>query len=875
VTTSGDGCLVLSAPMVSTMTNSIKGLTGSPLPAHTISYVTTTAQAVEALARLATAEDVAADTETQVVRDELGNLVSLNASGPGPVRVLSMAGRINGVIEAYVFDLGSGVAIDPEVAHLYQVTGVTDIDRSKVAPLLSQVAAYGWNADFDERVLDEAKIPLRSWRDLMLAHASLVLGESGVKFYDSLDYASKRYLRIPIEGKGSVQLSYTVSDPLSAEQVMYAALDAVTTCALAGVIMSSVNEAQLLPTVEVEWGARPFRSRMERRGIYFDVTGWRGVLAEHQTAIDGIESQLADMTGGGIANLFDYVERPTWNPNSTTDVKQQLNKYAPDQVKRQLNGRLFEKSDSVDNATLQMLDHPLASMILMLRDHQKTISTYGESHIEYVRADGRIHARYLQTIVSTGRLSSSQPNMQNSDPTMKHYYRPENTFVRVDGKWQADPDARVFVMGDLSQAELRFAAEVSGDEALIEAFNQGADMHAVTASRMFHVDMEELKISDPKEFKVYRQRGKTMNFAVIYGLGPRSLATRLTLAGVPTTDTEAKTLLALYLEAFPKMAIWLQGRDAYIRQMSSQPPRCDFAMSMKLLRLHPLVSAAKKALKGQDVVTSRDVALQINSRDEITAQLAAKLGNDPSEEEIESEITRRVEMVEWAEMFHAPVILLPDKTAFSFESRTILGRRRVFNVSTKSWLDSIIQSVMRARRGNLVTLRQGFEAVSGEKLTMADGSNLSRESVKKRFENKDLRDAFVSYVFANLAGQTEDVCSRALADCISGLGNAYRNAPIQGGVADAGLKAFGLLNERLSRFDDAFMVQTVHDSIVIECKASEAQEVAQVLQSSMAEALLFFCPSVLAVADVEIAASLDAGKDLIEDEDLARLVQAA
>jgi len=823
---------------------------------YVITHVDTTDKALAAVKRLALADAVAGDTET-VARDDNGDLFDLDVHGPGPMRVLSLAGKIDGVVEAFVFDF-------PESSPV--ASGI----RSIVGDYVARTSLYAWNADFDERVLEEAGIPAAGWYDLMLSQASLVLGSSGVSYYDSLSRVASRYLGLAIEGKGTIQLSYTRDVPRSEEQIHYAGFDAVVTCDLIPVFAEKVGQAGLEATVKLEWEARPFRSMMERRGIGFDVLGWRKYLISQETALNAAGAELARLTGGGQATLFDPVEKPMWNPGSAEDVKRILNTHAEDEVRKYLGGRLFEKADSVDSAALKLLGHPIADTLLEWRDHQKTLSTYGEKFISWVRPDGRVHARYLQCVVSTGRMSSSKPNMQNNDPLMKEFYTPDLTLSVVDGAISGDPNARVFVLGDLGQAELRVAAQVSGDEALIEAFLRGDDMHVVTAGRMFGLDMEDLKANEPKAFKLARQRGKTMNFAVIYGLGPRALAQTLTLAGIPTTEDEAAELQRLYLAAFPKVSAWLSARDATVREMIDNPVACDFGLTLRLVKLLPKVNKAKEVLADRmSSYTKRDIVDEINSQDEVSEQLAAKLGRAPSVEELEEETLRRCEMVSWSEQFKAPVVVDMDGNAVQFESRTAIGRRRIFNVSTARWLDSIISSVVRAKRGDLVQIRKSFEEATGQKLTTQDGSPLGRDALKKRFENKDLKDAFVSHVFRQLGGNADKVCYRALADCIGSLGNAYRNAPIQGGVADAVMLAFGMLNEELKRFDDAFPVQSVHDSIVIECSAREAVEVAGVLKDTMEAALRHFCPSVPAIADVEISASLDTSKHGIDFDQLA------
>lgn len=842
-----------------------------------ITYVTTTAGALAAFEELSQAVSVSADTET-VARNPDGTLRDLNVEGPGEVRVLSLAGKFatpDGTLRrAYVVDLGRNVAIDPlaaaEFAVSWHLSDTINIDRSALAPLVAQSTWYAWNADFDERVLDEAGLPPKKWKDLMLYQASLVLGSSGVSFYDSLAATSKRLLGVNIEGKGTVQLSYTACDPLSVEQIRYAAADAVATLDVSDVLEDMVASAHLGDAVALEVGARPFRSRMERVGIPFDVAGWRGFLDDIGAKLEAAEGTLAELTGGGQASLFNPVEKPNWNPASADAVKAALNRYAPEAVKALLGGRLFEKSDSIDNAALKLLDHPLARAMLVYREHAKTLSTYGESFITFVRSDGRVHARYMQNVVSTGRLSSSKPNMQNNDPAMKPFYRPANRPTRnADNTWRLEPAQRVFVLGDLGQAELRYAAQVSKDPALIDAFIRGDDMHVVTASRMFHVDMEALKEKEPKEYKTYRQRGKTMNFAVIYGLGPTALAQTLTLAGVPTSPDEAAELLRLYLAAFPEVAKWLEGRDATIESLQKNPPRCDFELTVKLANLLPKVNATRKALRtslGYNP-SNEQIANAISPRDELVEQLTRRLRATPSEEQVAEEMSRRCDMVNWASGFKAAVVVQKDGTAFAFESRTTVGRRRLFNVTYDQWSFSMIASLVRARRGRFVEIREQFEK-SHDVSFSHDSKPISRDQLKKMLEDKDLRRSLFSFIMKSLGDAYEKVAYDALSDCIGGLANAYRNAPIQGGVADAVLLAYRLLDERLARFTNAVPVQSVHDSIVLEVNVEEALEVAKVLQASMEEGLSHFCPDVPAKADVDVAASLDAEKDAIEISEL-------
>jgi DNA polymerase I-like protein with 3'-5' exonuclease and polymerase domains len=848
-----------------------------------IQFIATTKDAARAIAELSSAVWIAADTET-VARHDDGTLRNLDVDGPGALRVISIAGRFDTpdgpLRRAYVVDMGLNVPIDPAVKAMFGVSAdFANIDRTVLADLVKTFIWFAWNADFDERVLLEAGVPPHGWQDLMLYQASLVLGMSGVSFYDSLSAAAMRHLGVDLEGKGTVQLSYTAREPLDVEQVRYAASDAVATCDLVEVYRRLVGEAGLVDVVALENGARPFRAKMERSGIPFDVTGWRNFLSGVQSQIETSEAALATLTGGGVLSLFDDGATPNWKPGSPDDVKKMLNQYAGDDVHSHL-GRLYEKSDSVDNAALKLLNNPLADALLTWREYSKIKSTYGEKFIEFVRSDGRVHARYIQNIVSTGRLSSSKPNMQNNAPEMKAFYRPPNRPERNElDEWVFHVGQRVFILGDLGQAELRYAAELSQDAELIAAFERGDDMHCVTAGRMLHVDMDDLKINSLEEFDIYRQRGKTMNFAVIYGLGSRALAQELTSAGVPTTPDEAKKLLELYLAAFPKMAQWLNSRDAYIKSLRDNLPACDFALTIRLYKLLPLVNAARKSLKtslGRQPIPA-EIVHQITPYDTLTEELTRKLGHAPSAPEIDTEFAKRVDLVKWASGFRAAVVVLTNGEALAFESRTTVGRRRLFNISTEKWVMSIVYSICGARNGPLVALRSDFEKAQDVSLTAPDGRTLSREKIKKMFEDRALKNALLSFTlnYKNAKVNVNDVCKRAVSDCIGSLGNAFRNAPIQGGVADAVLYAYQLLGERLDGFTNAVPVQSVHDSIVLEVNVEEALAVAEVLKQSMEEGLKFFCPSVPAKADVDIAVSLDTKRDHKRDKiDLKVLVGA-
>ena len=886
-----------------------------------------TQQALEtALSELRTATAIAFDTETVVLRDANGEMLDLNEHGPGPLRAISIAARFDdGQQKLYVIDCAKQKLVTDELREAFFGGKTPEGDTISISDLKEGFAplhVYAWNADFDEGVMEREDIHFAMWTDLMLVRALIRLGGAGVRARYALAQAAKRYLGVDVDGKGTVQTSFTEDTPLSVEQVLYAAKDAKITLDLAGVLMPMADEAGIMGAVELGRRARPFRAWMERAGIAFDVEGWREYLANLQPKIDALESKLAELTNGGQANLFDTVERPTWNPGSPDDVKRVLNAYATEEVRRIIGHDLL-KEDSVDNASLERLNHPLANAILEWREVEKLRSTYGEKFISHVRADGRIHASYNQEQVGTGRLSSDSPNMQNIAPQSKYCFRPANSPKKGEN---IDPENKVLVMGDLGQAELRALADVSGDEGLLEAFAKKLDMHVVTAARMFGIDVIGLKQDDIAEavkaggsfashiiqkasekaqveptieavlaseearaeakkllvslYGEMRSRGKTMNFAVIYGLSARSLADTLTRAGVPTSESEGKELQQKYFAAFPKVAKFLKEADERVKNEASNLSGIDFKATIRLAKIYPRILGMRASLRKQlgRFPDETELFESVWPRYQIISEYETRTGRKPSTDELEAETKRLHKEMLWALSFDTAVVVKTDGKEWVLEARTVSGRRRLFNITAENWLLSVAIMAAMSRQPHAAKLRKKFEEVREVKLSKEDGSPLNRTALAKRFENRTMRMAFVEYVLENTnqavaeqggswAGKdaATRLCYMALEKEVSMLSNAVRNAPIQGGVADAVLYAFGELYTTLREIEGAKPVQSVHDSIVVECKAKDALRVGEILRSSMVAGMNRYFPTVEAVSDIEIAASLDAKSDTLDE----------
>ena len=174
--------------------------------------------------------------------------------------------------------------------------------------------------------------------------------------------------------------------------------------------------------------------------------------------------------------------------------------------------------------------HPIVNEILEYRELTKLKSTYADGLLKVIDADGRIHTSFQMTVTDTGRLSSREPNLQNIPIRKKLGGQIRNMFVAGPGK--------VLVDADYSQIELRLLAHISGDEAMRDAFLSGEDFHAVTASKVFNVPLEQVSAT-------LRSRAKAVNFGIVYGISAFSLS-----QDIGVFPNEAKAYMEAYLEKY-------------------------------------------------------------------------------------------------------------------------------------------------------------------------------------------------------------------------------------------------------------------------------------------------------------------------------------
>ena len=211
--------------------------------------------------------------------------------------------------------------------------------------------------------------------------------------------------------------------------------------------------------------------------------------------------------------------------------------------KKGKNGKYSTNADILEKLAEA---NPVAGKVLKYRFFQKLLSTYIEGLKPFIDKNDKIHTTYNQTITTTGRLSSANPNIQNIPVREEEGRELRKVFIPQDGN--------VFIDADYSQIELRLLAHFSGCKELIEAYNEGKDIHAITASQVFDVPLEEVT---PK----MRREAKAVNFGIIYGISEFGLSRNL---GIPFST--AKSYIAKYFATYSTVKEYMNSNVAFARE---------------------------------------------------------------------------------------------------------------------------------------------------------------------------------------------------------------------------------------------------------------------------------------------------------------------
>jgi DNA polymerase-1 len=488
----------------------------------------------------------------------------------------------------------------------------------------------GHNVKFDRSVLLRYGIGFASTpRDTMLEHYCLDAAER-----HGMDALAAKYLGyrpIPIERligekeRGKEQLSMA---SLSSGQILdYAAEDADVTIRLDDALRGEVEKAGAMRSLEeAEEPLVKILIDMEREGVKIDIAA----LKEYARELD---RDILSLT----QRILAYAD-PGFNPDSP----KQLGELLFDRLKlnTSVSKRTAKGQWSTDEKILSKLvgDHPIVQDILEYRTCSKLKSTYVDKLPQLIDGEGRIHTTYSQAFTETGRLSSSDPNLQNIPVRTERGKLIRKAFVARDEK-------HVLLSADYSQIELRLVAAFSGDEAMLQAFRDGADIHRDTASRVYNV-MDAFVTGEQ------RSKCKMVNFGIIYGISAFGLAQRLKIP-----RKEASTLIETYFKLYPRVREFMEraiaearekgyattvlGRRRTLRDINSMNASVRQAAERDAINT-PIQGSAADLIKVAMVKVDRAIKAA-NLRAKMVLQIHDELVFDVPQDEVEalSEIVRR------------------------------------------------------------------------------------------------------------------------------------------------------------------------------------------------------------------------------------------
>ena len=456
--------------------------------------------------------------------------------------------------------VGLSLAVEAHEAWYVEFTESNSAAFAEVVrPLFESehIVKVAQNMKFDIMVLRRLGIELRGEKiDTMILHYLL-----DPESRHNMNYLAERYLRyqpIQIEsliGRGARQLSM---DQVNIEAVKeYAAEDADITLQLKHVLWEQIEEQGLVDLYrKVEEPMIEVLCDMELAGVKIDSELLADYAVELNHELQRLEQEIRTQA-----------DEPLLNVNSARQLGEVLfGKLKITDKPKMTKTRQY----STEEEYLQGFasKHPIVENILKYRGVKKLISTYVEALPQLVNpVSGRIHTSFNQAVTATGRLSSTNPNLQNIPVRDDMGRRIREAFIPSD-------EDHLLLSADYSQVELRLMAHLSGDPSLIEAFEQGEDIHSATAAKLFHKPISEVSSEQ-------RRRAKTANFGIIYGISAFGLSQRLDIP-----RKEAKELIDGYFATYPKVKEYMDrsierarekgyvetvfSRRRYLRDISSR-----------------------------------------------------------------------------------------------------------------------------------------------------------------------------------------------------------------------------------------------------------------------------------------------------------------
>ncbi|WP_296765911.1 DNA polymerase I [Sediminimonas sp.] len=496
------------------------------------------------------------------------------------------------------------------------------------------ILKIGQNLKYDAKILARHDITISPIDDTMLMSYAMNAGLHG----HGMDVLSERYLShapIPIKDLiGSGKSAITFDRVPIAEAVKYAAEDADITLRLWEVFRPQLHQTRVTTVYEtLERPLVPVLVAMERAGVKVDRDTLSRMSGKFAQKMAALEEEIHDLAG----------ER--FNIGSPKQLGEILfDKMALEGGKRGKTGAYGTGADVLEDLAAL---HDLPARVLDWRALSKLKSTYTDALPGHINPDtGRVHTSYMQTGANTGRLSSTDPNLQNIPVRSEEGRRIREAFVAEPGN--------VLVSLDYSQIELRILAHIAGIDALKQAFRDGQDIHAMTASEMFDVPMDEMTPD-------VRRKAKAINFGVIYGISGFGLARQLR---IPRAD--AQGFIDRYFERFPGIRAYMDdtvafakenkfvrtlfGRKIHTPEISARGPGAGFARRAAINA--PIQGTAadiirRAMIRMPDAIKGIDATMLLQVHDELIFEVA--------EDAVDTLVARAREVMEGA---GAPVLKL-------------------------------------------------------------------------------------------------------------------------------------------------------------------------------------------------------------------------
>src|SRR5947208_3670383 len=409
-----------------------------------------------------------------------------------------------------------------------------DMKQSEALASLRQMLAaprpikIAHNAKFDAKFIrHNLGVDIGGLFDTLLASQLVSAGD--IEQRHGMEAIAGRYLNEAVDK--SERLSNWEFE-LSEAQLEYAARDAAVLIPLRDKLIEKIKANNLVRCAQLEFECVMPVVDLELAGFYMDKIRWLEQLGIVEEKRAELANELQEMLGEGVA------QASLFGP-----PRANINLDSQQQVTEALNNLGIPLPDSTRNWKLQPLaaQYPVVAKLLEYRTMQKALTSYGQNMIEFINPKtGRLHADFRQIGAPTGRFACTNPNIQQ----VPHAVEYRRCFM-------GHPEGRRLVIADYSQIELRILAEFSGDEAFIDAFNSGADLHRVTAAQVFNVAQDQVT-------KEQRDFAKRLNFGVVYGIGAQRFSM---MTGLGVSDAE--DVLRRYFSTY-------RGLDAYLKESASR-----------------------------------------------------------------------------------------------------------------------------------------------------------------------------------------------------------------------------------------------------------------------------------------------------------------